>query len=447
MDRGTAILGRAFHSESFDEVKCFDRALFIIDGNGVIEDVIEEGSPDFDRTVSDFRKDGNLRELSPNEVLIPGFVDTHIHAPQWAQSGTALDQPLEVWLQEYTFPLEARMRDLEFAERVYSDVVDTTLSHGTTTALYFATVDRRPSELLASIAGEKGQRALVGKVIMDDRTGNPDYCRDESPERAIEETEAFIRNIQDIQDRYSQKVYPVITPRFIPSCTDESLRGMGDLIEKYGIHVQTHCSESDWEHGFAIERYGISDAAALDEFGILTDRTVVAHAPFLTEDDVSLLSRRGTSIGHSPISNAFFASSVLPVREFHGKGVCIGLATDVSGGYSPSMYAAIRQAVISSRMLETGVDPSLPRDRRGRAGSAITLNNAFYLATVGGGNALKLPVGRFQKGYSFDAQIVDISRLPVYLEERKKEDLLHRILLLNESQDIAEVWVQGRKVR
>ena len=447
MEKRTAVLGRAFHSRSFDEVEYFDRALFIIDGNGVIEDVFREGSPDFDVALEKARKSGGLKILSRNEVLIPGFVDTHIHAPQWAQSGTALDQPLEVWLQEYTFPLEARMKDLEFAERVYSDVVDTTLRHGTTTSLYFATVDRKPSELLCRIAGEKGQRALVGKVVMDDRLGNPDFCRDESPERAIEETEEFIRNILDIQDDYAQKVYPVITPRFIPSCTDESLRGMGDLIEKYGIHVQTHCSESDWEHGFALERYGITDAEALDRFGILTDRTVVAHATFLTEENVKLLARRGTSIGHSPISNAYFASSVLPLREFHEKGVTIGLATDVSGGYSPSMYAAIRQAVISSRMLDTGVDPRLPRSERGRAGSAITLNNAFYTATVGGGEALKLPVGRFEKGYSFDAQVVDISRLPIYMDERKDEDLLHRILLLSESSDISEVWVQGRKVR
>ena len=447
MGKRSAIIGRAFHSESFDKVKYFDRALFLIDEKGVIEDVIEEGSPDFERIKEEYKASGNLKTLSRTEVLIPGFVDTHIHAPQWAQSGTALDQPLEVWLQEYTFPLEAKMKDLEFAENVYSDVVDTTLKHGTTTSLYFATVDRAPSELLARIAGEKGQRALVGKVVMDDRIGNPDFGRDESAEKAIEETEIFIRNIQKIQDDYIQKVYPVITPRFIPSCTDESLRGMGDLIEKYGIHVQTHCSESDWEHGFAIERYGITDAEALDEFGILTDRTVVAHAPFLTEENVKLLSRRGTSIGHSPISNAYFASSVLPLREFHEKGVTIGLATDVSGGYSPSMYAAIRQAVISSRMLETGVDPALPREKRGRKGSAITLNNAFYIATVGGGEALKLPIGRFEKGYSFDAQIVDISRLPIYLDERKDEDLLHRILLLSESSDISEVWVQGRKVR
>ena len=447
MGKRSAILGRAFHSESFEDVKYFDRVLIVMDGNGVIEEVIEEGAPDFDRIKDECKASGNLKVLSRTEVLIPGFVDTHIHAPQWAQSGTALDQPLEVWLQEYTFPLEARMKDLDFAESVYSDVVDTTLKHGTTTSMYFATVDREPSELLARIAGEKGQRALVGKVVMDDRIGNPDFCRDESAEKAIEETEIFIKDIQAIQDKYIQKVYPVITPRFIPSCTDVSLRGMGDLIEKYGIHVQTHCSESDWEHGFALERYGITDAAALDEFGILTDRTVVAHAPFLTEDDVKLLSRRGTSIGHSPISNAYFASSVLPLKEFHEKGITIGLATDVSGGYSPSMYSAIRQAVISSRMLETGVDPRLPRDKRGRKGSAITLNNAFYIATVGGGEALKLPIGRFEKGYSFDAQAVDISRLPIYLDERKDEDLLHRILLLSESSDISEVWVQGRKVK
>lgn len=444
----TAVQGNACYSLDYDHVKCIKNGLFCIDEKGFIEGVYEETDHDYEAVRKEFLVQGNLKILAESEMMIPGFVDLHNHAPQWPQAGTALDKPLEIWLGEYTFPLEARYRDLEFANKVYQDVVKTTLSHGTTTALYFGTVDRAPSTLLASICGKSGQRGLVGKVAMDDEAGNPEYCRDKSPAEAVKETEAFIQEVLEFKDSYKQKVYPVITPRFIPSCTDECLKGMGNLVDKYGVHVQTHCSESDWEHQFVRDRYGMNDAQSLNRFGLLTSKTVLAHATFLEPDDVKLLADKKTSIAHSPLSNAYFASSALPFRAFHCEGVNIGLATDISGGYSPSMYHAIRQAVISSRMLNEGVNPSLPSETRGRRDSAITLNNAFYAATAGGGIALELPIGKLEKGYAFDVQVIDYANnIPMFYTEKKEEDLFHKILLLSESQNIKEVWVQGERVK
>ena len=443
-----AIQASSFSSIDPEHVRCMHGAIFCVDDAGMIASVLRPSEEDYERRRDGLLREGKLRVLPESQVLLPGFVDLHIHAPQWPQSGTALDRPLEIWLGEYTFPLEAKYRDPEFAGRVYEDVVTTTLSHGTTTAMYFATVDREPSVTLAKICGRLGQRGLVGKVVMDDPAANPDFCRDESPAAAVRETEEFIRQVQEVQNDFPQKVYPVITPRFIPSCTDESLEGLGKLVEKYGVHVQTHCSESDWEHGFVQARHGMNDAQSLNRFGLLTSRTVLAHATFLSEEDVALLAEKKTSIAHSPLSNAYFASSVLPLHDFSAGGINIGLATDVSGGYSPSMYQAIRQAVISSRMLQEGVDPRRAYTDRGRTSAAITLNRAFYAATAAGGTALELPIGRLEPGYAFDAQIVDLSRgIPHYYPEKKEEDLFHKILLLSESSNIAEVWVQGRRVK
>lgn len=396
----------------------------------------------------EYSKAGKIKILNDSEVMLPGFVDLHLHASQWPQSGIALDRPLETWLGEYTFPLESKYKDLEFADEVYRDIVANTLKHGTTTAMYFATVDREPSVLLAKICGELGQRAFVGKVVMDEPEANPEFCRDASPKEAISETEKFIQEIKKIQDSYKQKVYPVVTPRFIPSCTDEALEGLGKLAEDYDVHIQTHCSESDWEHSVAKERYGLSDAQALDKFGLITSKTILAHAPFLEAEDLKILAEKKASIAHSPLSNAYFANSVLPFKNFHDQGVNIGNASDISGGYTPSMYSAIKQAVISSRMLEAGVDPSIEMNKRGREDSMITLNNSLYSATVAGGIALGLPIGKLEKGYSFDVQIVDtVDNIPTFYPEKNKEDILHKILLLAESSNIKEVWVQGNKVR
>lgn len=447
MIKDMAIQGSAFYSEDFDTINYIEDGIFTVDVEGLIDEVYEKDHKDYYLVRDQYLKEGKLKTLSNSEVILPGFVDLHIHASQWPQAGTALDAPLEVWLGEYTFPLESKFKDLNFANEVYNDLVKTTLKHGTTTALYFATVDREPSVLLAKICGELGQRGLVGKVVMDDPEANPEYCRDASPQEAISETEKFITEVMGFKDSYKQKVYPVVTPRFIPSCTDEALEGLGKLAKKYDVHVQTHCSESDWQHNFAKERYGLNDAQALDKFGFITEKTVLAHAPFLEPDDVKLIAEKKTSIAHCPLSNAYFANSVLPFQDFHKGGINIGLATDVSGGYSPSMYQSIRQAVVSSRMLNDGVDPSIESSKRGRADSAITLNNSFYSATVAGGIALNLPIGKLEKGYSFDIQIVDTEKnIPSFYPEKNKEDVLHKVLLLADSSNIKEVWVQGNKV-
>ena len=448
MSSNIAIQGNAFYSLDFDQIKYVQNGIFCVDEKGYIENVYEENSEGYDSARLEYLQKGKLKILSDKEIMIPGFVDLHIHASQWPQSGTALDKPLEIWLDDYTFPLESKYKDLEFANKVYTDIIQTTLKHGTTTALYFATVDREPSVLLARLCGELGQRGLVGKVVMDDPAGNPAFCRDISPEESVKETEKFINEIFEMQHLYKQNVYPVVTPRFIPSCTNEALQGLADLAKKYDVRIQTHCSESDWAHDFVKEKHGMTDAQALNKFDLITRKTVIAHAPFLEPDDVKLLAEKKTSIAHSPLSNAYFANSVLPLKDFHSKGVNIGMATDVSGGYSPSMYQAIRQAVVSSRMLQDGVNPAVKSAERGRPDSAITLNNSLYCATVAGGIALDLPIGKLEKCYSFDLQILDIEEnIPHFYPEKNIEDLLHKVLLLSESSNIKEVWIQGNKVK
>ena len=442
-----AVQGATYYSESFDEIKYIKDCLICVDKEGIIEKVLQVGDTSYESVLRSYENSGQLRQLRENELLLPGFIDLHIHGPQWAQSGTALDRPLEVWLNEYTFPLEAQFKDMDFAKNVYSDVVKTSLKNGTTSAMYFATVDQEPSLLLAKICGQMGQRGYVGKVAMDDPRGCPSYYMDKNDKEAIERTESFIKDVLAIQDDYKQKVYPVITPRFIPTCTEDCLKGLGKLAKQYPIHVQTHASESDWAHQYVKEKVGKNDVLALDDYGILGPKTILAHTPFLEESDIKRMVERKSTIAHCPLSNAYFANSVLPVKAFYERGINIGLATDISGGYSPSMYQAIRQAVLSSKMLNDGVNPALNKEKRGRKGAALTLNNAFYMATVAGGTALGLPLGKLEKGYIFDAQLVNTQEnIPRFYKEKHEEDLLHKVVLLAQTTNIKEVWVQGERV-
>lgn len=393
--RGRAIRGDFVHAPVRGEIEVLRDHVIRIGSDGTIVSVAPaaEGVPE-----------GTL-ELPAGQIVLPGFVDLHVHAPQYPQLGLALDEPLEVWLGKYTFPLEARYADLDFAREAYSTLVSDLLAGGTTTALYFATVHREATQLLAEICLEQGQRGLVGKVVMDNRDTSPDYYRDETTEAALADTRAVIEHIRGLPG--NDRVLPVVTPRFIPSCTDEALTGLGALAQECNCHVQTHCSESDWAHGYALERYGVTDTTALDGFGLLTRKTVLAHSVFLTAPDMAMVRDAGAGVAHCALSNMYFANAVFPLRRALENGVHVGLGTDVSGGPSSSMFEACRTTVRASRLLETGVDPDVPRETRGHPGVTIDMKTAFHLATSGGGEALDLPVGIFQTGHHFDAIIVD----------------------------------------
>lgn len=441
------VKGTAFSSIDSKHVKVFEDSLFCISEAGMIAKIISPEQKEYGATIQEYSTKNKFQELAPDQYILPGFIDLHIHAPQWAQAGTALDLPLYEWLNTYTFPLEAKFSDVQFAEQVYSDLVSQLIRNGTTTALYFATVHREASLKLAEICSQKGQRGLVGKVVMDDQDQNPEYYRDASAESALAETELFIQEVLELNKQTSQGVYPVVTPRFIPSCTDDSLKGLGALAAKYDIHIQSHCSESDWAHTFVQERLGKNDAFALNDFGLITEKSVMAHCGFLSDDDMILFAEKGTAVAHCPISNAYFGNAVTPIaRLLHDYQVETGLGSDISGGFSPSLFDNIRQAVMSSRMLNDGVDKDCCSEKRGVSGSSITLNEAFYLATAGGGESLSLPIGKLAVDYIWDVQIVNTKELPLFSDEEPLLTIFQKMLYLTRPESIDEVWVQGKKV-
>lgn len=442
--------GTAFSSMSSKEVQILKEHLFCINANGMIEKVVAPEDADYQTLLDAYQGKENFHRLADGQYFLPGFVDLHVHAPQWAQVGTALDIPLYDWLNTYTFPTESKFSDLEFAKNVYQDVVSTLLVNGTTTALYFATVHKEASLLLAEICAKKGQRGLVGKVVMDNPEQTPEYYRDADTQAALADTEEFILAVKELTKSTKQGVYPVVTPRFIPSCTDDTLKGLGDLAAKYDTYIQSHCSESDWEHRYVQDRLNKKDAFALNDFGLLSEKSVMAHCNFLDNDDADLFAEKGTAVCHCPISNTYFANSVIPIAHLHSKGVEIGLGSDISGGFSPSLYDNARQAVMSSRMLEDGVNTALPAEERGVPNSRITINEAFYFATAGGGESLSLPIGRLAENYAWDVQIIDTAlgsaKLPIYHANEDLYDVFQKIMYLVRPENIREVWVQGEKV-
>lgn len=466
-DRPRAVLGTCFHTPVYGSFEMLEQALIELDDHGVIERITTPDDPAYPERLratreANDREPGYLLELGKDEVALPGFVDLHVHAPQWPQAGIALDEPLEVWLGERTFPLEAKFgieeegRSLgsDFTLPVYQDLVQTLLSRGTTTCVYFGSADMRGSEALAKTCASIGQRAIVGKVVMDDPSANPDFYRDASTEQALAETESFIEDVESHAARCAADdprfpgVYPAVTPRFIPSCTEAALRGLGEIARAHDAYVQSHCDESQWQSGVARERFGKSDAEALADFGLLKRKSVMAHGTFLLDGEAEIFHATGAALAHCPISNAYFGNAVCPVRRVHGQGVNIGLGTDISGGFSPSLYDNIRMAVMASRILEDGVDARVPSEQRGAGEpSRISAAEALYLATKGGAEALEMPIGSFEVGRTLDMQVIDLKRPFADLTGNgvftTPADQLERILYLATPENIRKVLVQG----
>ncbi|CAN7653103.1 guanine deaminase [Rhizobium rhizogenes] len=449
--RGKTLSASGFHSPERGTIDVLDDVLIEIDANGAIAAVHRHGDPNY-RTIRDAREaSGELVTLPAGSYIMPGFVDLHVHAPQYPQLGDALDVPLEVWLQKYTFPLEARYQDAAFARRVYGLLVEDLLANGTTTALYFATIHQEATRVLVDTCLEKGQRALIGKVAMDNAEECPDYYRDLSPEEALDGTQALIDYVRGHPDNHDGRVLPVVTPRFIPSCTDATLEGLGAIAKECGCHVQTHCSESDWAHGYVLARHGMTDTDSLDRFGLLGRKTVLAHANFLTAKDMDTVKARQAAVAHCPLSNAYFANAVFPLRAALEKGLHVGLGTDISGGPSASMLENARGAILVSRMLQSGVDPNLPPAARSTFGPAqIDFRDAFYIATSGGGIALDLPIGQFAPGYQFDAVLIDTEAekgtVRLFEDRDEGEGILQKIIYTASKPNLTTTWVGGRKV-
>ena len=297
-------------------------AVVSVDAAGTIDAVHRPGEAGHTAAIADGHRRGTLVEFGEGQYVLPGLVDLHIHAPQWPQPGKALHLPLDQWLLQCTFPLEAKYADRAHAEQVYTSLVDALLANGTTTAVYFATVHVESTMRLADICLAKGQRGLVGKVAMDDPDQCPDYYRDASATAAIEGTRDLIAYVQALPDNEAGLVHPVdhaplhsILPP--TACWKDSEPSR----KRTACHVQTHCSEGDWEHAFVLERLGRTDTHALHDFGLLRPNTILAHSNFITDEDMDLIGRVRAGIAHCPLANLYFSNAVFPLRAALDKGL------------------------------------------------------------------------------------------------------------------------------
>ncbi|KAI9713291.1 MAG: hypothetical protein M1828_001464 [Chrysothrix sp. TS-e1954] len=383
------------------------------------------------------------------KFLFPGFIDTHTHAPQYANTGLFGSSTLLDWLETYTFPMESSFSDIKRAELVYPRVVDRLLSNGTTCAAYHATIHVAATNYLVDVCKAKGQRALIGRVCMD-RMSPKDY-RDESTEAATRDSELCIEYARKV-DPEGELVRPVVTPRFAPSCKGETLLAMGTLAARRQTWIQTHMSENQKEIALVQELFPKAKdyTSVYDETNLLTNRTILAHVIHVSDQEKETIQRRGSKISHCPASNTCLASGACPVRKLLKAGLDVSLGTDMSGGYSPSILEMARQAMGVSRYLAMNGDED----------AKLSVAEVLYLATMGGARCvgLETKVGTFEEGKDFDAQLIGLdvadlapldggnSPMDIFKWQSWNERVA-KWLYCGDDRNVKDVWVKGRSVR
>ncbi len=411
--------GSIVYSKSKDELAQFTDSYIAVE-NGVVEGIYPVLPEKFaGAAVTDFG----------NGVIIPAFSDLHVHAPQYPQRGIAMDALLYDWLHGYTFPLESKYADPEFAKTVYDAFVDDMIAHGTMHAVVFGTIHSEATGYLIERMENAGLHAYVGKVNMDM----------ESPDYLCETVEDSLRLTEEFLERYmgNRTAKPILTPRFAPTCTFELMKGLGKLGQKYQVGVQTHLVESRWEAEESVRLYPECgcDTGIYEHAGLLGNGPVVgAHFIFPKEDDIRILKKYGGYAVQCPDSTLNIIAGIMQTGTLMDRGVNLGFGSDIAGGANLGVYSQVSRSVQLSKLKEF-YEPDGNR--------TISFAEAFWIGTKHSGELFG-KVGSLERGYQFDALVIDGLADPFH--ELTPAELVERFCYLGETGHIRARYLAGREI-
>ncbi len=357
-------------------------------------------------------------DLRPG-VLLPGFVDAHVHFPQTRIVGSA-SGPLLDWLERSTFPEEARFADVGHAAAVAEHFVQRLAAAGTTLSFAYGSVHAEAAEALFATLARAGLRAIAGPVLMDAH----------SPEPLLRRVERALPDLLGLVERWhghDGRLEVAVIPRFALSCTPRMLREAGRLAAENGLWVSTHLSENTVECEVACERFGARDYLSIyEDAGMLTERSVYAHCIHLSDDEWSRFAAAGAVVAHCPDSNDFLGSGGMPVGVVRGRSIPLAIGTDVAAGRSFRV----------PRILSSAYDNGL------RCGVTLTPEELLWMGTRGGALALGHPqVGALEVGLEADACL--------FLPPPWSEDaaaVLASLIFDHDARPMARTWVRGEQV-
>lgn len=453
LERPLAFHGTLIHCLSSTEVEIVECGLLLVDIYGKIVKLHKDvAKNEIDGLISNEGWKKNcvaLTTLERGQFIIPGFIDTHNHAPQWTQRGTGRGHIIMDWLNKTTFPHEARFSDPIYAHKTYASCVDGFIKQGVTTACYYGSLHGEATKILAQKCMEKGQRAYVGKCNMN--RNSPDYYRDASAEESLAVTEDFIAFAEQL-DPHRELITPILTPRFAVACDAEVLTGLGKIAARdRTLPIQTHFNETPQEMEITKSLFPefANESDLYEHFGLLNDRSVLAHCIYMDEYDMCRLEHLKCGISHCPVSNITSGNfGIAPVREYLRRDMKVGLGTDSGGGYSSSIIDAMRQAFVVSNARKLMPDYDAVKDK------PLSFFETFYLATLGGARVCNLEgtIGNFVIGKEFDALEIhsigeDAGIITLVEDIDSTADMLEKFVMSGDDRNVSRVFVKGRSIK
>ena len=363
-------------------------------------------------------------------LVLPAFCDLHLHAPQMVNRGVGYDQELLPWLETYTFPVEARYGDTDFAEAAWKRFLNRMWANGTLRFSAFATIHKEAAWRLMELTERAGLSALIGKVNMDRNA--PDSLREDTDASLADTEELICRSRAELKH-----VGYILTPRFVPSTTARLMDGLGRLGERYGLPVQSHLSENRSEIAWVGQLHPecASYTEVYRDYGLLRRGcTIMAHAVHPTGREEAILREGGVTLAHCAQSNTNLSSGVMPLRRSLSEGLRCCVASDVAGGHAAAMNRHVAATVGLSKLRALDHPEERP----------LSLPEALYLATKGPGEFFG-KVGSFEPGYDFDALVVDVDELDGRLS-RTPFEKLEQFLYDGDDRDILARYSRGSLV-
>lgn len=372
---------------------------------------------------------GELVDFGRSALISPGFVDTHLHAPQLEMIGSYGGHLLE-WLNRYTFPTEAKFADRNHAEKIARAFFDELLHNGTLTALVFSTIHREATDIFFAEAERRQFRAIIGKTMMDRNA--PDFL--------LESVKDSFDGSRELLRKWHKRglLRYAITPRFAPTSTPALLAAAGALKHEFpDAWVHSHISENLNEVRWVQELFPEAEYADVyDRYGLLDQRTVLAHGVHLSDEELDLLATRGTRISHCPNSNLFLGSGLFKLHHVRAAGVVVGLGSDIGAGTTPSMFTSMADAYKVQQVQNVSLTPF----------------QLWYLATLGGARTLSLDAetGSLEAGKSADFLVLDLEGTPLLALRTAHadsiEDLLAGLIFVGDDRAVKEAYIAGRMV-
>jgi len=372
-------------------------------------------------------------------VLMPGFVDTHVHIPQVPAAGLGAGMDLLAWLDRYVFPLERDFRGAA-AERLAPQVYRAMAAAGTTTFAGYGAIWPDSLDACFRAAEKHGIRAIIGKVMMDRVTYDDRLPRDEILETSLRQSAELCERWHGAADGRLRYAF---TPRFAVSCTADLLRESAALAEHYGATWQTHLSEDRREMATVAELFpeALDYLDVYDRAGGLGRKALFAHAIHLSEREIARLAKTGSAVAHCPVSNMFIRSGVMPLARYQDAGIRIGLGTDVAGAPELSVIAQMRAGFLAQNARSTMLPDAPP---------VPAPPEWLRLATLGGAQALGLDgvIGSIEAGKEADLIAVDVElgRPPEADACRDVEEVVSRLIFRERAGMVRAAWVRGRRL-